>query len=243
MTIVLEYKKFGLRFYSICPKTSNTISKRETILDPYGVSIVGYFEDQQQKYDDVIKHLEDLGLGFVRVKKLHFTLLSLFDEKRKQNPFYLRSTITAVKKFFEGYKSELSGPLNIKINLIRPGSWYNNDMKEIHMLSDGTVVAMADLEDSDTQKFTRVGNLLARYLQEELPYIFNLSFGRKFPSAVWCTLGYFDHDDFEITENIRDSFNFITRNIITVNIKEVQIIEFSKRTLDDARPIGIPFPL
>ena len=59
---------------------------------------------------------------------------------------------------------------------------------------------------------------------------------------VW-TLGYFDHDDFEITENIRDSFNFITRNIITVNIKEVQIIEFNKRTLEDARPIGIPFPL
>ena len=50
------------------------------------------------------------------------------------------------------------------------------------------VVAMADLEDSDTQKFTRVGNLLARYLQEELPYIFDLSFGRKFPSAVWCGL-------------------------------------------------------
>ena len=137
----------------------------------------------------------------------------------------------------------MSGPLNIKINLIRPGSWYNNDMKEIRMLSDGTVVAMADLEDSDTQKFTRVGNLLARYLQEELPYIFDLSFGRKFPSAVWCTLGYFDHDDFEITENIRDSFNFITRNIITVNIKEVQIIEFNKRTLEDVRPIGIPFPL
>ena len=118
MTIVLEYKKFGLRFYSICPKTSNTISKRETILDPYGVSIVGYFEDQQHKYDDVIKHLEDLGLGFVRVKKLHFTLLSLFDEKRKQNPFYLRSTITAVKKFFEEYKSKLRGPLNIECNLI-----------------------------------------------------------------------------------------------------------------------------
>ena len=242
MTIVLEYKKFGLRFYSICPKTSNTISKRETILDPYGVSIVGYFEDQQHKYDDVIKHLEDLGLGFVRVKKLHFTLLSLFDEKRKQNPFYLRSTITAVKKFFEEYKSKLRGPLNIECNLIRPGSWYN-DMKEIRMLSDGTVVAMADLENSDTQKFARVGNVLARYLQEELPYIFDLSFGRKFPSTVWCTLGYFDHDDFEITENIRDSFNFITRDIIAVNIKEVQIVEFKKGTLDDARPIGIPFPL
>jgi hypothetical protein len=101
---------------------------------------------------------------------------------------------------------------------------------------------MDDLENSDTQKFTRVGNLLARYLHEELRYIFDLSFGRKFPS-VWCTLGYFDHDDFEITENIRDSFNIITRNTITVNIKKVQIVQFKKRTLDDAEPIGIPFPL
>ena len=88
----------------------------------------------------------------------------------------------------------------------------------------------------------RVGNVLASYLQEVLPYIFDLSFGRKFPS-VWCTLGYFDHDDFEITENIKDSFNIITRNTITVNIKEVQIAEFKKRTLDDAQPIGTPIPL
>ena len=118
MTTVLEYQKFGLKFSRICPKRSNTISKRETILDPSGVSIVGYFEDQQHKYHDIIKILQDLGLGFIRVKKLHFTLLSLFDEKRKQNPFYLRLTITAVKKFFEEYKRELSGPLNIKSNLI-----------------------------------------------------------------------------------------------------------------------------
>lgn len=242
MTAVLEYQKFGLKFSRICPKTSNTIVKRKTTLNPCGVSIVGYFEDQQHKYDDIIKILEDLGLGFIRVKKLHFTLLSLFDEKRKQNPFYLQSTITAVKTFFEEDKRELSGPLNIKCNLIRPGSWYNNDMKKIRMLSDGTVVAMADLENSDTQKFTRVGNVLARYLQEKLPYIFDLSFGRKFPS-VWCTLGYFDHDDFEITENIRDSFNIITRNTITVNIKEVQMVQFKKRTLDDAEAIGTPIPL
>jgi hypothetical protein len=118
-------------------------------------------EDQQHKYDDIIKILEDLGLGFIRVKKLHFTLLSLFDEKRKQNPFYLRSTITAVKKFFEEYKRELSSPLNIECNLIPPGSLYNNDAEEICMLSDGTVIAMANLENSDTQTFIRIGDDLA----------------------------------------------------------------------------------
>jgi hypothetical protein len=115
-------------------------------------------------------------------------------------------------------------------------------MKEIRMLSDGTVVAIADLENSDTQKFTRVANVLARYLHEELPSIFDLSFKRKFAS-VWCTLRYFDHDDFAITENIKDSFNIITRDTITVNLKEVQIVEFKKRTLDDAQPIGTPIPL
>jgi hypothetical protein len=103
-------------------------------------------------------------------------------------------------------------------------------MKEISMLSDGTVVAMADLENSHTQTFIRIGADLAGYLQEELPNIFDSSFQRKF-DTVWCTLGYFDHDDFEITENIRDSFNIIIRNIITVNIKELQMVQFKKEHL------------
>lgn len=83
MTAVLEYQKFGLKFCCICPKTSNTISKKETILDPYGVSIVGYFEDQQQKYDDIIKILVDLGLGFIRVKK--YILLFYPFSMKKEN--------------------------------------------------------------------------------------------------------------------------------------------------------------
>jgi hypothetical protein len=37
-------------------------------------------------------------------------------------------------------------------------------MDEIRMLSDGTVRAMTNLENSDTQTFIRIGNDLAMYL-------------------------------------------------------------------------------
>ena len=78
----------------------------------------------------------------------------------------------------------MSGPLSIKCNLVRAGSLYNNG-QEVPMISDGTIILMADLENPTTQKFIRIGNALERFLKEELPYIFDPSFIRRFPT-MWC---------------------------------------------------------
>ena len=49
MTSVLEYKKYGLKFYCICPKSSGTIEKQERTYNPWGVAVVAFLEEEQKK--------------------------------------------------------------------------------------------------------------------------------------------------------------------------------------------------
>ena len=237
--IMLEYPKYGLKFCSICPKTSNTIVEQQKRFDPPGVTIVSYPDKSEEELEDILTGLKNLQLDFKPAKKLHFTLLSLFDEHRKQNPFYLKATLDCVRRFFDQYCHFMSGPLSIESSLVRPGSWYR-DGQEVPMSSNGTVILMADLESASTQKFIRIGNVLEKYLRQDLPYIFDASFKRKFPT-MWCTLGYFDHDDFQVTEQIRDTFKSFPTPIM--NIKELQIVEFRRKNLEGSSAIGDPIAL
>jgi hypothetical protein len=77
MIIMLEYPKYGLKFCSICPKTSNTIVELQERCDPSGVTIVSYPEQLEKEVEDIRIKLKDLQLGFRPAKKIHFTLLSL----------------------------------------------------------------------------------------------------------------------------------------------------------------------
>lgn len=72
------------------------------------------------------------------------------------------------------------------------------------------------------------------------PEQFAPSFKCRFPT-MWCTLGYFDCDDFNITEEIRDTFySFVAP---TLNINELHIMEFRTKDLEGANPIGKPILL
>jgi hypothetical protein len=242
----LEYNKYGLKFNCICPESSETIKKQETTHKPFGVSVIAFLEEQKVIFDQIIGSIQCLGYYFKRVEDLHFTLLPLFDNKRKQNPYSLRLTYEAIERFFNEYEHK-TGPLNIDCNIVRPGSFYKGK-NEIPMLSDGTVIAMADQESSFTQMFIRVGNALAKHLQIQLPYIFDPSFGRPY-TTMWCTLGYFCHDDFEITDEVRKTFEDINNNLstgrqkITININKIKIIEFPKKSLDGHKQYGSHFTL
>jgi hypothetical protein len=72
---MIEYPKFGLRFCTLYPETSNTRVKQKKIFEPPGVTIVTYPEQSEEKLNDIIASLENLKLGFKRTKNLHFTLL------------------------------------------------------------------------------------------------------------------------------------------------------------------------
>ena len=236
---ILEYPKYCLKFCSICPKTSGVTVEQQKRFDPPGVTIVSYPDNSEEELDGITTRLKNLQLDFKPAKKLHFTLLSIFDEHRKQNPFYLKATLDCVRRFFDQYRQFMTGPLNIESSLVRPGSWYR-DGQEVPMVSDGTVILMADLESASSQKFIRIGNVLERYLRQELHYIFDASFKRKFPT-MWCTLGYFDHDDFEITKLVGNTFKSFPTP--TLNIKDLQIVEFRRKDLEGFNPIGNPIVL
>ena len=102
---------------------------------------------------------------------------------------------------------------------------------------------MSNQENPSTQKFIRVGNALVKYLQIQLPYIFDPSFGRTYPT-MWCTLGYFCDDDFEITDELRHTFEEIASDLknqtIVIDVDKVQIVKFHKKSLDKYELLGLP---
>ena len=74
----------------------------------------------------------------------------------------------------------------------------------------------------------------------ELPFIFDPSFGRTYPT-MWCTLGYFDHDDFKVTDEIRHTFEQICTNLeLVIDIDKVEIVEFPKKSFDQYCRYGSP---
>jgi hypothetical protein len=78
--MMLEYPKYGLKFCSICPKASNTIVEQQNRFDPPGVTIVSYPDKSEEELESITTGLRNLQLDFKPVKKLHFTLLTLFDD-------------------------------------------------------------------------------------------------------------------------------------------------------------------
>lgn len=237
----LDYPKYGLKFRWIFPEFSKTIIEQNRKLNPKGITTISFFNAEQEKLANSIAKLRKLRREFIPAEKLHFTLLSLFDDKRKQDRYNRKLTLDAIDKFFDEYKTFRSGPLEIKCDLIRPGSWYRNS-EDIFLVSNGTVVLMADLEHPDTQKFLRVASVLERYLKEKLPNVFDQSFKRKYPT-MWCTLGYFTHD-FEVTPFIKTRFPRLNTNrIINIRINNIEVVDFEKKNLEKAKRIRGPFDL
>ena len=113
----------------ICPRSSGTIEKQERNYNPWGITVIAFLEAQQKrKFNQIIESIEELGYYFRRAQNLHFTLLPLFDDKRKQNPEYLKLTCDTINKFFSHQYHKI-GPLNIDCNIVRPGSMYDKDKK------------------------------------------------------------------------------------------------------------------
>ena len=55
---------------------------------------------------------------------------------------------------------------------------------------------------------------------------------RKFPT-VWCTVGYFLRDDFEITDLVYKAFQKIESVNLTHEVKELRMVTYHQRTLHD----------
>ena len=183
-----------------------------------GISLVTFVKPAyKDRFTDAIKNIANAEYSFRSSPRLHLTLLNLFNpENRPHNPYYLRLTCKSIKNFFKANKP---GSIRVKFNLIRPGSWFDNG-NEKWEVSDGTVVAMADLDDLDTKRFKSIADKLAKYLRSNLPYIFNSSLKPKYPT-VWCTLGFFDREDFEMTQQLWDTFEILKNFEQTITVDEL----------------------
>ena len=136
--------------------------------------------------------------------------------------------------------------MQIKFDKIRPGTYYKEyssnlstyNREPMWMLSDGTVFANGDMNISDTKEFRDVGIKLAHHLHMHLPAVYDKSFRPKF-NTVWCTLGYFNCNDFIVDRTFEETFmgekfaNF--RESTTV--QELWIVKHERRTLKNAKKI------
>ena len=153
-----ENKSVNHKFICICPTSSNMISSQKKKIDPNGLTLVGFINR------DIFKHIFDDLEGKYNFKKTihtHITMLGLFDEDRKLNPYYEKLTIDKINQFFQDKKKYNIKEYKIKFKHIRPGTYYksncNKETKDntqpLYMLSNGTVIGIGDMIEGDLKKF------------------------------------------------------------------------------------------
>jgi hypothetical protein len=218
-----------LRFERICPRSSNIVKYQSGLLDYPGLTVVALIEND--KFLDHLNSLQNINYGFTRVNKLHCTLLGLLagNIQANANMVFKEVIYDSVKECIDHQKM---GALQLQFDCIRPGTWrQGKNKKPVENCSDGTVIATGSMTIADNNKFCELGGSLAEYLRNELDYIFEPDFTRKFPT-LWCTLGYFDCADFEISPELSDLFNAVKKLSITLSIDQLNIFEFYSRTLE-----------
>jgi hypothetical protein len=237
MTILLEYEDYHpeteqpekVRFERICPRSSGIVKHQSGILDYPGLTVVALVEED--KFLEHLNNLQKISFTFKRVEKLHCTLLGLLagNAHANTNTEFKKVIYNSVKEYIDHQKP---GALRLQFDCIRPGTWRSSKNKKIvNDCSDGTVIATGNLTVADNKKFCELGRRLADHLRNELNYIFEQNFTRKFPT-LWCTLGYFDCVDFEISPELSDLFNAVKKLNITLDIYHLSIFEFYTRTLE-----------
>src|SRR5438046_2773189 len=97
---------------------------------------------------------------------------------------------------------------------------------------DFSIVTYIDANDKkEFQKAMDIIFGLRAHTNNEL----NLSLERKYYDTLWCTLGFFDEDDFPIDYHTSSAFNSpkLRRFNHTITVTKVEITEFTLKSLDD----------
>ena len=229
--------KSNIHIENICPASSGTIAKQNEVKD--GLTIVTVLEkDYSNKIQNIIDIIDNLGYNFIPTKRLHCTLLDLSSSSNLLGNKYNETLlIDAIPEFFnEIYNSEINFKLNFEC--IRPGTWYGLNQNPIPNASDGTVVLYGNYNDNGNKDFVDCGVNLAKVLRNKLPSIFE-KFDRNFPT-IWVTLGYFNHKDFQYNkdknfETIFNKFRQVNSELSPINVKELRLVKYTKRSLEDAQ--------
>jgi hypothetical protein len=225
MTLKLDYQQEIQRTFDKISPVSSGGRKRQTIpKDPPHFSIVTYIEDNDQRqFQEVIDKIRLIPEHKFRwALNLHCTLLSTQGMINSHN---VKTLYDTTREFFE--RINIEQPLKVEFSLIHPGEWENDHPTE----SDGTVIDLAKQKEGANNCFLNVMNELLIQINNAL----DIKLEPKCHNTIWCTLGYFDENDFPIDPSIFTAFNNPKlrefNHIITVN--NVAITEFRLKSLDD----------
>ena len=238
----IYYSDIKTIFSRICPDfkhegKESTRTKQSKRLDPPGLTIVAMINGRQeeQPFREVIKKVQTNGSKrFCSNKSLHFTLLGLFNDER-EHPNSKDETDSMIRSAMDFIEQKQFGPITIKFNFVRPGAFYDKGGRPCDCNSNGTLVAMADIEAPETTTFSILGDDLACHLRRSFPTIFYPSVYRRLKRehpTVWSTLGYFDEPDFEIDERIASTLEELKPFDATVNVSQLEVRSYEFRSLE-----------
>ena len=226
-----------IKFRKIC-LYSGMIEEQTT--QKKGLSIVAFFSYRYKKQIriNIINKIDDLHYMFVPAKNLHSTLLTISTKnlfQEKSNNYFTYLIKEQLTNYFNDQKN--NSKITLKFDEFRPGTWHGFDNSQIPFASNGTVVAMGNPDRKGNREFVTIANEIVCYLKNNLGQIIESKFDRKF-LTVWSTLGYFDHNDFDINENFVDTFNQFKNQYdlqpMEIIVDEIKLVEYSFKDLRDA---------
>ncbi|MGH9978821.1 MAG: hypothetical protein ACRD8Z_23755 [Nitrososphaeraceae archaeon] len=237
----IYYKDIKTIFSRICPDfkhegKESTIEKQSKHLDPPGLTIAAMItgRKEEQPFREVIKKVQtNGGKTLCSNKFLHFTLLGIFNDERKcpDSKVETNSIIKTAKDFIE---QKEFGPITIKFNLVRPGAFYDKGGRPCDCNSDGTLVAMTDIESPEITKFNILGDDLACHLRNSFPVLFYPNIDNRLKRehpTVWSTLGYFNEPDFDIDERLASILEELKSFDAIVTVSQLEVRSYKLRSL------------
>lgn len=239
----IYYSDIKTKFTRICPNLNyvgeSTLTKQRQKLKPPGLTIVARITGKEELlFMEACQKIQTKSRKkFCSNNYLHFTLLGLFNNKRQSNRSYVNDIVSSAKEFIE---QKHFGHLTIKFNLIRLGAFYKYE-RPCDWNSDGTLIAMADMESPDVSKFNILGDDLACHLRNNFYPIFYpdlcLRLKREH-QTVWTTLGYFNETDFDIDEELFLILEELKLFNTTVKISQLEVRSYEMRSLENSSLIA-----
>ena len=243
----IENQKLGgelvqktLKFDRIYPNLSGNIQKQTSPFNPPALTMVAFLNlntNNKKRFDSVMNKIGILGYKICGTTQPHCTLLGLLpNEGISLNPLFEQLIKEKIIEFIDEWKSTGNQiKFNLNFKRIRPGSWYGLQGEIVPLASDGTIVAIGELgKGSENEGFNALGKDLALFLISKLPSIFGNGLEPKYPT-IWCTLGYFDTDDFIMNKPFVDRFSkweSLSGIIPSISITKLQLVRTRFRSLE-----------
>ena len=165
MNKLMLFLEKSVQIHQVPRKEQKTSKKR--------ISIVLFLSNNTKEIirKKIINEITDLHYGFVPTNNLHCTFLSLSskDTFLESNIHYNVLIKEQIKNFLDIEKCKGQNlKIKLKLDEIRPGTWYGQDQYPIPLASNGTVVAIGKPRTDENGKFVKLAFKLVDHLKENL---------------------------------------------------------------------------